>query len=249
MNDNARVESLAGKVALVTGAGRGWGRAAALALAAAGAHVAAVDFSPVTLDETIDMIHAGGGQASSYVSDTARGMAVRGLISEVQENHAHLDILVNAAWTNPRFVALEMDEWDWQRTLDVNLSGPFLLTQAVGRTMTDHQVAGVMINVVCSPASRQEETAHGAFYAAQAGMLPFSRAVAAQFLPYNIHVALLCVESDAEAFGTTGLALAEALQHPTGKLVARLGAHSNEYVSGQVWRVYADRIIREGVQE
>lgn len=133
------------KVALVTGAGRGTGRTIAQALSERGAALAVNDITPINLDETVVNIRASGGQVRSYVSDIAKKMPVQGLVRSALEDFGRLDILVNCAEVKPRKTVLEMDDWDWQRTLDVNLTGAFLLTQVAGRVMRE-QGGGVIVH-------------------------------------------------------------------------------------------------------
>ena len=123
------------QVVLITGAGRGLGRALALAFAREGARVAANDLTPINLDETLAQIQAGGGQGRGYIFDIAKKMPVQALIEAVRQDWERIDILVNNAAVMPRAGILEMDEWDWRRTLDVNLNGAFFTTQSVGRVM------------------------------------------------------------------------------------------------------------------
>ncbi len=136
----------AGKVVLITGAGRGIGRAIAQAFAARGASVAANDITPVNLDETIARIREAGGRCNDYVCDVAKKMPVQGMIEQVRQDFERIDILVNNAGVEPHASLLEMDEWDWMRTIDVNLNGPFFTTQSVGRMMRE-QGGGVIVNV------------------------------------------------------------------------------------------------------
>jgi NAD(P)-dependent dehydrogenase (short-subunit alcohol dehydrogenase family) len=125
----------ADKVVLITGAGKGAGRALALAFAERGAVVAANDISPVNVDQVVAEILACGGQAKAYVEDIAKKVGVQYLVNSVEEDFGGIDILVNHAAVEPHTPLLEMDEWDWHRTLDVNLTGAFLMIQSVGRVM------------------------------------------------------------------------------------------------------------------
>jgi NAD(P)-dependent dehydrogenase (short-subunit alcohol dehydrogenase family) len=114
-------------------------------------------------------IQSAGGQVHSYVADIAKKMPVQSLIQDVLNDLGRLDILVNCAEVEPRQAALDMDEWDWQRTLDVNLTGAFLLTQVAGRVMRELG-AGVIIHV--------GERAHApelrsAYFASKAGLEAF----------------------------------------------------------------------------
>jgi len=92
----------------------------------------------------------------------------------------------------PRTPLLDMDEWDWHRVLDVNLTGAFLMTQSVGRVMRE-QGRGVIINLITpvsgvSEAGRDESPLRAAFYASMAGLQSFSQQAACELAPYGIRV-------------------------------------------------------------
>lgn len=139
--------SIHNKVILITGAGRGSGRLLSAALAETGAIVAANDISPVNVDEVVSGIVAGGGRASAYVEDVAKKVAAQHLVMQVEDDFGRIDILINHASVHPHIPLLEMDEWDWHRTLEVNLTGAFLMTQAVGCVMKAAG-SGMIINLV-----------------------------------------------------------------------------------------------------
>ena len=123
------------KVVLITGAGKGAGRLLAQAFAERGASVAANDISPVNVEQVVDQINALGGRAKAYIEDVAKKLGAQYIINQVEEDFGQIDILVNHAAVEPHVPLLEIDEWDWHRVLDVNLTGTFLMTQSVGRLM------------------------------------------------------------------------------------------------------------------
>jgi NAD(P)-dependent dehydrogenase (short-subunit alcohol dehydrogenase family) len=183
----------AGKVVLITGAGKGTGRGVAEAFAAQGASVAVNDISPVNLDETLAHIAAAGGQVKAYVEDIAKKMPVQALLNAVLDDFGRIDILVNCAEVEPQKSVLEMDDWDWQRTLDVNLTGAFLLTQSAGRIMKE-KGGGIIVHVgerakgaaVSDQSDGPERRA--AYFASKAGLAALSALAAYELSEYNIRV-------------------------------------------------------------
>jgi NAD(P)-dependent dehydrogenase (short-subunit alcohol dehydrogenase family) len=174
----------AGKIVLITGAGKGTGRHVAEAFAARGATVAVNDVSPVNLDETVAHILASGGQVRAYVEDIAKKMPIQTLLNSVLDDFGRIDILVNCAEAEPEKTVLEMDDWDWQRTLDVNLNGPFFLTQSVGRIMKE-KGGGVIVHV----GERAKSSDHrAAYFASKAGLAALSALAAYELSEFGIRV-------------------------------------------------------------
>ena len=180
----SRGDGLAGKVVLVTGAGKGKGRAAAEAFAARQALLAVNDVSPVNLDETVAHILAAGGRVKMYIEDIAKKMPVQTLIHQVLEDFGRIDILINCAEVEPAQPVLEMDDWDWQRTLDVNLSGTFLLIQSVGRVMKE-EGGGIIIHL---KGQAREKSGRAAYFASRAGAAALVETAAAELAAAGIHV-------------------------------------------------------------
>ena len=172
------------KVILVTGAGKGTGRSVAEAFAARGARLAVNDISPVNLDETVRRILANGGQGKAYVEDIAKKMPVQTLLNTVLDDFGRIDILVNCAEVEPHKSVLEMDEWDWQRTLDVNLTVAFLLTQSAGRIMQENG-GGVIVHV--GERARDSER-RAAYFSSKAGLAALSAFAAYEFSEHGIRV-------------------------------------------------------------
>jgi len=180
-----------GKIALVTGAGRGIGRAIAQAFADQGAKVAANDISPVNLDETIAQITAAGGQAKGIVADVSKKMAVQTMIEEILDEWERIDILINNAGVEPHAPLLELDEWDWRRTIDVNLGGPFLTMQSVGRVMRE-QGGGVIVNVGSIAGRAHGLKDRSAYVASKMGLIGLTREAARELAEHSIRVNAVC---------------------------------------------------------
>lgn len=176
---------LAGKVILITGAGRGSGRILATAFAERGAIVAANDISPINVEAVVEEINQKGFRARAYIEDVAKKLGAQNLIKQVEDDFGRIDVLVNHASVQPRVSLLEMDEWDWHRVLDVNLTGVFLMTQSVGRVMRD-QGSGVMINLI--DVNQESVMNEAAFVASMQGLIGFTRQAAGELNPQGIHV-------------------------------------------------------------
>src|SRR5215207_2050775 len=179
------MNTLKDKIVLITGAGKGSGRLLAQAFAKHGAIVAANDVSPVNVEEVVDQILAKGGQAKAYIDDIAKKVAVQNIINQVEDDFGPIDLLVNHAAVEPDIPLLEMDEWDWHRTLDVNLTGAFLMTQSMGRFMRSRG-SGVILNLI--PSQGADNTGKTAFLASMRGLDGFTRQAAQELRPYGIRV-------------------------------------------------------------
>ncbi|MER3544742.1 MAG: beta-ketoacyl-ACP reductase [Chloroflexota bacterium] len=182
---------LSDKVALVTGAGRGIGRAIALGLAQAGARVAVNDINPDTAERTAREIRGGGGEAVAFAADVANKLAVHTLINGCLERWRRLDILVNNAGVEPKASILTMDEYDWDRTLAVNLKGAFLCSQFAGRAMRE-QGGGVIVNIASIGGHKIPLKDRAAYCASKAGLVGFTRECAREFAAYGIRVNAIC---------------------------------------------------------
>jgi 2-deoxy-D-gluconate 3-dehydrogenase len=138
--------SLEGKKALVTGASRGLGQAAAIAIANAGADVVCVSSSEGGVAETARTIRDGGRKAWEFSADLSDRAAVRKLVSGVSSEVGDVDILVNNAGTIRRTPASEYSENDWDLVIRTNLDSVFLLSQSFGRRMVERG-SGKIVNV------------------------------------------------------------------------------------------------------
>ena len=206
------VNKLKDKVVLITGAGKGCGRLLAEAFAQQGACVAANDISPINVDEVVTQIVQQGGRAKAYVEDVAKKLGAQLIINQVEDDFGQIDILINHAAVQPHVPLLEMDEWDWHRVLDVNLTGAFLMTQSVGRVMRA-KGQGVIINLITesmldeSSARPEPGRSEAAFVASMSGLRGFTGQAARELRPYGIRVH--AVESDPQRIVETIFALLE----------------------------------------
>jgi 3-oxoacyl-[acyl-carrier protein] reductase len=183
--------NLSNRVALVTGAGRGIGRSIALALAQSGARVCVNDINPDTAYATAGDILAAGGQAFDYTADVANKLQIGPMIEAIRDRWDRLDILVNNAGVEPKASVLALDEWDWDRTMGVNLKGTFLCTQLAGRVMRD-QGGGVIVNLSSIAGYKGPLADRSAYCASKAGVVGFTRECAREFAAYNIRVNAVC---------------------------------------------------------
>ncbi len=174
--------SLVGQVALVTGGAVRVGRVICLALAGRGVHVAFTHLPGEPADRTAAEIAALGVQALALPLDVREPGAPARVVGEVVDRFGRLDILVNNASVWLRAPFLEITPEAWQLALDVNLTGPFLLSQAAAPQMLKQQ-SGLIINITdLSAYQTWKEYAHHA--ASKAGLVALTRVMAAELAPH-----------------------------------------------------------------
>ena len=178
--------SLKDKVALVTGASQGIGRATALALAEAGAKVAAAARSADKLTSLVSEIEAAGGEALAVPMDVADGAQVKSGFQQVLAKFGELDILVNNAAITRDTLALRMKLEDWDAVLRTNLTGAHLcIQQALGAMLK--QRSGRIINL-SSVVAQTGNAGQANYVASKAGLIGLTRAIAVEVASRNITV-------------------------------------------------------------
>jgi NAD(P)-dependent dehydrogenase (short-subunit alcohol dehydrogenase family) len=213
---------LAGKVALVTGAQQGIGRATALAFAAEGADVVVNWLDDRDAAEQVaDAVRAQGRRALLHQADVSRLDQVAAMVAAVGQELGPIDILVNNAAVFPRVAFFDMTETDWDFVLDVNLKGTCFCAQAVAKAMVAAGRAGAIVNLTSGAAFRSSP--RGAHYvASKGGVLSLTRALAMELAPYRISVNALApglTDTAQPRYGSSEAELAEAAQRvPFGRM-------------------------------
>ncbi len=178
--------SLQGKIAVVTGGGRGLGQGMAVGLAGAGAEVALVSRTEKELKETVAEIRAKGGKADAYPADISKLNQIPDLVQVIHKKKGRIDILVNNAGFIIRKMALDYSPEDWERQLDVNLKAAFFMAQAVAKFMKE-QDGGKIINTLSLTSFIGLQNAPG-YGISRGGLLSMTRTLAMEWAKYHIHV-------------------------------------------------------------
>jgi len=182
----ALTADLTGKVALVTGGGRGIGRAIAEALAECGAHVAVAGRTGKDVEGTKKLIAEKGGDCLAITADVNKVDEINAMVDEAYLWHNKLDILVNSAGINIAKFAVDVTEEDWDRVIDTNLKGTFFCCQAAGKKMIVHN-GGKIINIT-SQMAYVGFYKRAAYCSSKGGVAQLTKVLAVEWAPHNILV-------------------------------------------------------------
>jgi NAD(P)-dependent dehydrogenase (short-subunit alcohol dehydrogenase family) len=186
---------LSGQKALVTGAGRGIGRALAVGLAEAGADIAIADIDLSQAGEGKDAIEALGRKCVLIEADVTTQAGVDDMVSTAAEGMGALTILVNNAGTNVRKTLAELTEEDWDRVLDLNLKSLFFITRRAGEEMKKAG-GGKVVNIASLMGWSVFRNPHGQTYgpyaSSKGGVIALTRSFAVEWAKENIQVNAIC---------------------------------------------------------
>ncbi|RDC66370.1 3-ketoacyl-ACP reductase [Adhaeribacter pallidiroseus] len=183
------MESLKGKIALVTGAGKGIGRAIAIALAKEGVHVGLLARNSSQLQGVANQIQGLGVKTSVVVADVANRNAVDAAATQIKKNLGPIDILINNAGTGTFAKFLEMEPTEWENIIKVNLLGVYYMTRAVLPEMIERQT-GDIINI-SSTAGQRGAALTSAYSASKFGVMGLTESLMQEVRKHNIRVSAL----------------------------------------------------------
>jgi NAD(P)-dependent dehydrogenase (short-subunit alcohol dehydrogenase family) len=184
MNNPFAIE---GSHVLVTGGSSGLGRFFAASLAARGAHVTVSARRADALSKTVDDIANANGQAQSVVMDVTLPASIETALDAAEARFGPVDIVINNAGVTATRPALQQDESDWDKVIDTNLKGVWLVAQAVARRMVVHKVKGSIVNVASILGLRVASSV-APYAVSKAGVVQMTKALALEWARYGIRV-------------------------------------------------------------
>ena len=249
------------RVAIVTGSGRGIGKAIALHLAQVGADVVVAEINPTTAKATAEEVRALGRRSLPVEIDVTVSEQLPKLVKATIKEFGHIDILVNNVGGNsPMAPIVEMSDEEWEQVIKRNLTSVFMCSKAISRVMID-QNKGNIINI-SSAAGTRAYPGCSPYATAKAGIINFTRALAAELARYHIRVnCILPGPIDTEAAAArvgSGLERAERHGVPLGRIgktedialaAIYLASDASDYVTGESIEVKGGPLTRKGDME
>ena len=243
----ALMSSLANQVAVVTGAGRGIGRAIAIQLAQAGADIVCVSRTPENSAKVADEVRAQGRKAWAHAVDVSDATAVANAAEQILSETGRVDILINNAGVTRDGLLMRMSENDWDTVLNTNLRGAFVFTKAFSRSFLK-QRSGRVINIA-SVIGLIGNAGQCNYAASKAGLIGLTKSIAKEFASRGITCNAIApgfIETDMTSVLDEKLKEALLKQIPLGTLgqaddiataVAYLAGPGGRYITGQVLTV------------
>jgi 3-oxoacyl-[acyl-carrier protein] reductase len=239
---------LAGKVAIVTGGSRGIGAATAAWLAEHGAAVVVSGRDADRLQSTVKQLEERGASAIAVVADAAKREDADALVERTKERFGRVDVLVNNAGITRDGLLVRMKDDDWDRVMDVNLRGAFLMTRAVTKALVRQKSGGRIINIA-STAGAMGNAGQVNYSAAKAGLIGLTKASARELAHWSILVNAVApglIETDMAAAIPAEAREALLAQVPlkrmgtareVAEMVGFLAGDGAAYITGQVFHV------------
>ena len=240
-------QPLAGRVAIVTGASRGIGAAVAALLAEDGAAVVVSGRDADRLARTVKALEDGGASVVGVPGDVASREDCERLVETARQRFGRLDLLVNNAGITRDGLLVRMKDEDWDRVIEVNLRGAFLMTRAAAKVMV-RQKSGRIINIA-SAAGAMGNPGQANYSAAKAGLIGFTKATARELAHWSILVNAVApglIDTDMTAGLSEAARQALLAQVPLGRagtvrevaeVVRFLAGDGATYITGQVFHV------------
>ena len=225
---------LEGKVAVVTGGGRNIGRAISLLFASEGAKVAIYDMDEGRAAGVVEEVEAQGGEATYVIGPVERASDVEAMVQTVVGRFDKIDILINCAALSDRQSMVDLPDEEWQRILDVTLTGTYLCCRYVAKQMIEQGHGGAIVNFSSGSAFRGSPS-RVAYDVAKGGVVTLTRDLAVQLAPHDIR-------TNAIAPGMTGSQVGGRLpfeERSPRNLVGRAG-HPEEQASVALFLVSDD---------
>jgi len=178
---------LAGQVAIITGAGRNIGEAAAKLFAEEGAAIAVVDMDQKRADKVTGAITATGGKARTYICDVSQEDQIIATVKQTAADWGRIDILINNVAISDNKHLFDITKTEWDRVLAVSLTAPMLFSKYAAKEMVAGGRGGKIVNV-SSTSGHYGRSRAIAYTSAKAGVVNLTRSLAIQLAPYNIRV-------------------------------------------------------------
>lgn len=209
---------LTGKNAIITGAGQGIGKAAALAVAASGANVVLCGRTLSKLEAAAEEVRALGVEAYPIAMDVTDFEQIKSAVAEAAEKFGHLDILLNCAGVWKPCNILELTPEFWNSIMDINLTGAVFMSSEVAKHMVANKIEGT-IELISSQAGKVGEYENSTYGASKSAMYAWCQAAALDLAPYNINVVAVA----------PGFTFTEMLKDVYEKRSAKEGKPAEEY--------------------